>query len=32
MQVNVLGFQTHRDSFAIDFDKERLQKRIGGYA
>ncbi len=28
MQVNVLGFQTHRDYFAIDFDKAKLQTRI----
>jgi predicted helicase len=28
MPVNVLGFQTHRDHFAIDFDKEVLQQRI----
>ncbi|WP_228016748.1 type ISP restriction/modification enzyme [Synechocystis sp. LEGE 06083] len=28
MPVNVLGFQTHRDHFAIDFDKEKLYKRI----
>lgn len=26
--VNVLGFQTHRDNFAIDFEKERLRQRI----
>ena len=26
--INVLGFQTHRDHFAIDFDRNRLQKRI----
>ena len=26
--VNVLGFQTHRDQFAIDFDEEVLRKRI----
>ncbi len=26
--VNVLGFQTHRDNFAIDFEKEELYKRI----
>jgi hypothetical protein len=28
MPVNVLGFQTHRDHFAIDFDKDKLYKRI----
>ncbi|YAF99050.1 MAG: type ISP restriction/modification enzyme (plasmid) [Nodularia sp. CChRGM 3473] len=28
MPVNVLGFQTHRDNFAIDFDKAKLQTRI----
>lgn len=28
MPVNVLGFQTHRDHFAIDFDKDELKKRI----
>jgi len=28
MQVNVLGFQTHRDNFAIDFEKEKLHQRI----
>ena len=26
--VNVLGFQTHRDEFAIDFDFEVIRKRI----
>lgn len=26
--VNVLGFQTHRDHFAIDFDKDRIGERI----
>ena len=26
--VNVLGFQTHRDNFAIDFEKEEIYKRI----
>ena len=25
--VNVLGFQTHRDGFAIAFEKEIIQKR-----
>ena len=29
MPVNVLGFQTHRDHFAIDFDKNNLSHRIG---
>ncbi|MCZ7540517.1 MAG: hypothetical protein M5U29_11515 [Anaerolineae bacterium] len=28
MPVNVLGFQTHRDHFAIDFERERLHERI----
>ena len=28
MPVNVLGFQTHRDDFSIDFDREELHKRI----
>ena len=28
MPVNVLGFQTHRDKFAIDFDRDSLYKRI----
>ncbi len=28
MSVNVLGFQTHRDHFAIDFDKASLLKRV----
>jgi len=28
MPVNVLGFQTHRDSFAIDFDREVMRQRI----
>lgn len=28
MSVNVLGFQTHRDHFAIDFDEDRLRARI----
>ncbi len=28
MRTNVLGFQTHRDKFAIDFDKEVVEKRI----
>lgn len=26
--VNVLGFQSHRDDFAIDFEQERLHQRI----
>ena len=29
MPVNVLGFQTHRDHFAIDFDEAALRERIG---
>ncbi|MFO5438311.1 MAG: type ISP restriction/modification enzyme, partial [Dolichospermum sp.] len=28
MSVNVLGFQTHRDHFAIDFDEENITKRF----
>jgi len=28
MPVNVLGFQTHRDDFAIDFEQARLHQRI----
>jgi predicted helicase len=28
MPTNVLGFQTHRDHFAIDFDERELKKRI----
>ncbi|MDO9103002.1 MAG: type ISP restriction/modification enzyme [Candidatus Nitrotoga sp.] len=28
MHVNVLGFQTHRDDFAIDFEQDRLHQRI----
>lgn len=28
MPVNVLGFQTHRDHFAIDFDEKTLRERI----
>jgi len=28
MPVNVLGFQTHRDHFAIDFDRNELRRRI----
>ena len=28
MPVNVLGFQTHRDHFAIDFDRDNLYQRI----
>jgi predicted helicase len=28
MAVNVLGFQSHRDEFAIDFDRDRLHQRI----
>jgi predicted helicase len=26
--VNVLGFQTHRDNFAVDFDKSEIYRRI----
>jgi len=28
MPVNVLGFQSHRDDFAIDFEQARLHQRI----
>jgi hypothetical protein len=28
MRVNVLGFQTHRDYFAIDFEKGKLRERM----
>lgn len=28
LPVNVLGFQTHRDNFAIDLDMEQLEKRM----
>jgi len=28
MPVNVLGFQSHRDSFAINFEQEKLHRRI----
>jgi len=28
MPVNVLGFQTHRDDFAIAFDKQTIEERI----
>ena len=28
MKVNVLGFQTHRDHFAIDFDGENITRRF----
>ena len=28
MPVNVLGFQTHRDHFAIDFDEAALRARV----
>ena len=28
MPVNVLGFQTHRDHFAVDFDESTIRKRI----
>ena len=29
--VNVLGFQTHRDQFAIDFDEGKLYQRIADF-
>ena len=28
MPVNVLGFQTHRDKFAIDFDEDTVKHRV----
>lgn len=28
MPVNVLGFQSHRDNFAIDFDQEQMRLRV----
>ncbi len=28
MSTNVLGFQTHRDDFAIDFEKQIIEKRF----
>ena len=28
MSVNVLGFQTHRDNFAIDFERDTILERI----
>src|SRR5207248_1501572 len=28
MPINVLGFQSHRDHFAIDFERETLRERI----
>lgn len=28
MKLNVLGFQTHRDDFAIDFDKDTIYQRV----
>jgi predicted helicase len=31
MPTSVLGFQTHRDDFAIDFDRESLRRRIGRF-
>jgi predicted helicase len=26
-KINVMGFQTHRDAFAVDFDKKNIEKR-----
>ena len=26
--VNVLGFQSHRDKFALDFEKDKLERKI----
>ena len=31
MPVSVLGFQTHRDNFAVDLDMERLVQRIAEF-
>lgn len=31
MPVNVLGFQTHRDHFAVDFDERLLAKRLSAF-
>jgi predicted helicase len=31
MLINVLGFQTHRDHFAIDFFREELEARISNF-
>jgi predicted helicase len=31
MPVYVLGFQTHRDNFAIDFDEARLNERLDDF-
>lgn len=31
MPVHVLGFQTHRDHFVIDFEKEKLSQRIADF-
>jgi predicted helicase len=31
MPINVLGFQTHRDHFAIDFEKGELKARIAEF-
>jgi hypothetical protein len=31
MPVNVLGFQTHRDHFAIDIDRRELENRIAEF-
>jgi len=28
MKTNVLGFQTHRDHFAVDFDKKAMTKKV----
>jgi predicted helicase len=28
MKLNVLGFQTHRDDFAIDFDRDTIYQRV----
>lgn len=31
MPINVLGFQTHRDNFAVDFDRSELEERISEF-
>jgi predicted helicase len=31
-QVNVMGFQTHRDDFAIDGNKDKLSKKLSEFA
>lgn len=31
MRTNVLGFQSHRDHFAVDFDREEITKRLENF-